>query len=57
MIPVNAAVTARSGIAGLKAVLDMLGYYGGPVQRLPLPISRRLQPSGCLMGILSREQT
>jgi 4-hydroxy-2-oxoglutarate aldolase len=30
MIPVNAAITARFGIAGLKAALDMLGYYGGP---------------------------
>jgi 4-hydroxy-2-oxoglutarate aldolase len=35
MIPVNAAVTTRFGIAGLKAALDMLGYYGGPV-RSPL---------------------
>jgi 4-hydroxy-2-oxoglutarate aldolase len=35
MLPVNAAVTARFGIAGLKAALDMLGYYGGPV-RSPL---------------------
>lgn len=35
MIPVNAAVTARFGIAGLKAALDMVGYYGGPV-RSPL---------------------
>ena len=35
MIPVNAAVTARFGIAGLKAAMDMLGYYGGPV-RSPL---------------------
>lgn len=35
MIPVNAAVTARYDIAGLKAALDMLGYYGGPV-RSPL---------------------
>ena len=35
MIPVNAAVTGRFGIAGLKAALDMLGYYGGPV-RSPL---------------------
>jgi 4-hydroxy-2-oxoglutarate aldolase len=35
MIPVNAAVTARFGIAGLKAALDMLGYYGGSV-RSPL---------------------
>jgi 4-hydroxy-2-oxoglutarate aldolase len=32
MIPVNAAVTAHFGIAGLKAALDMLGYYGGPVR-------------------------
>ena len=32
MIPVNSAVTARFGIAGLKAALDMLGYYGGPVR-------------------------
>ncbi len=35
MVPVNAAVTARFGIAGLKAALDMLGLYGGPV-RAPL---------------------
>jgi 4-hydroxy-2-oxoglutarate aldolase len=35
MIPVNAAVTAVYGIAGLKAALDMLGYYGGTV-RSPL---------------------
>ncbi|MBC7224891.1 MAG: dihydrodipicolinate synthase family protein [Anaerolineae bacterium] len=35
MIPVNTAVTARFGVAGLKAALDMLGYYGGPV-RAPL---------------------
>jgi len=35
MIPVNGAVTARFGIPGLKAAMDMLGYYGGPV-RSPL---------------------
>lgn len=35
MIPVNAAVTARFGVPGLKVALDMLGYYGGPV-RSPL---------------------
>jgi 4-hydroxy-2-oxoglutarate aldolase len=32
MIPVNTAVTAGLGVAGLKAALDMLGYYGGPVR-------------------------
>jgi 4-hydroxy-2-oxoglutarate aldolase len=35
MVPVNAAITATFGIAGLKAALEMLGYYGGPV-RSPL---------------------
>jgi 4-hydroxy-2-oxoglutarate aldolase len=35
MVPVNTAVTARFGVPGLKAALDMLGYYGGPV-RAPL---------------------
>jgi 4-hydroxy-2-oxoglutarate aldolase len=35
MLPVNAAVTSGYGIAGLKAALDMIGYYGGPV-RSPL---------------------
>lgn len=35
MIPVNGAITARFGIAGLKAAMDMLGYFGGPV-RSPL---------------------
>jgi len=35
MIPVNQAVTATYGIAGLKAAMDMLGYFGGD-PRLPL---------------------
>jgi 4-hydroxy-2-oxoglutarate aldolase len=35
MLPVNVAVTALFGVPGLKAALDMLGYYGGPV-RSPL---------------------
>lgn len=35
LIPVNTAVTARFGVPGLKAGLDMLGYRGGPV-RSPL---------------------
>jgi 4-hydroxy-2-oxoglutarate aldolase len=34
----NAAVTSRFGIAGLKAALDYLGYYGGPVRRPLLPL-------------------
>ncbi|MCL7454762.1 MAG: dihydrodipicolinate synthase family protein [Anaerolineae bacterium] len=35
MLPVNLAITSRFGISGLKAAMDMVGYYGGP-PRLPL---------------------
>lgn len=35
MLPVNTAVTATYGVPGLKAALDMLGYFGGD-PRLPL---------------------
>lgn len=35
MLPVNTALTATYGVSGLKAALDMLGYYGG-APRLPL---------------------
>ena len=35
MIPVNQAVTAIYGVPGLKAAMDMLGYFGGD-PRLPL---------------------
>lgn len=35
MIPVNKAVTAKYGVAGLKSAMDYLGYYGGEV-RAPL---------------------
>ncbi|MFN2183683.1 MAG: dihydrodipicolinate synthase family protein, partial [Anaerolineae bacterium] len=57
MIPVNNAVTGRFGIAGLKAAMDMLGYYGGPVRSplLDLTESER-QTLGAILregGILS----
>lgn len=32
LLPANAAVTSRFGIAGLKAALDFIGMYGGPVR-------------------------
>ena len=35
LIEANSAVTSRFGVAGLKAALDLLGFYGGPV-RSPL---------------------
>jgi 4-hydroxy-2-oxoglutarate aldolase len=51
LIPVNAAVTSRFAVAGLKAALDMLGYYGGPVR----PPLLELQPDEReeLRGILA----
>lgn len=52
LIEVNTAVTARYGIAGLKAAMDMVGYYGGPVRAplLPLPDEDRAR----LRTILAR---
>jgi len=35
LLPVNKAVTGTYGIPGVKAAMDMLGYYGGP-PRAPL---------------------
>jgi 4-hydroxy-2-oxoglutarate aldolase len=47
MIPLNAAVTARFGIPGLKAALDLLGYYGGePRSLLSPPSSDPIEESG-----------
>lgn len=38
MLPVNTAVTATYGIAGLKAAMDIMGYYGGPPRSPLLPL-------------------
>jgi 4-hydroxy-2-oxoglutarate aldolase len=41
LIPVNQTVTAEYGVAGLKAAMDMCGYFGGD-PRLPLlPASKQ----------------
>lgn len=39
MLPVNAAITTRFGVSGLKTAMDMLGYQGGLPRSplLPLP--------------------
>lgn len=29
LIPINTAITSRYGIAGMKAAMDMMGYFGG----------------------------
>jgi 4-hydroxy-2-oxoglutarate aldolase len=36
LLPVARAVTTQFGISGLKAALDLIGFYGGP-PRAPLP--------------------
>ena len=38
MLPVNQAVTATYGIAGLKAAMDLLGHAGGEVRAPLLPL-------------------
>lgn len=38
LLALNAAVTARFGVAGLKAALDMIGYFGGLPRRPMLPL-------------------
>jgi len=51
LVPANTAVTSGFGVPGLKAALDMLGYYGGPV-RSPLQNlgSSQLQALGDILA-------
>jgi 4-hydroxy-2-oxoglutarate aldolase len=41
MVPVNQAVTATYGVPGLKAAMDMLGYFGGDPRPPLLPSSEK----------------
>jgi 4-hydroxy-2-oxoglutarate aldolase len=52
LLAVNSAVTSGFGVAGLKAAMDILGYYGGPV-RAPLQdldAAARMQLAGTLQA-------
>jgi 4-hydroxy-2-oxoglutarate aldolase len=40
LIPANAAVTSKFGIPGLKAAMDLIGMYGGPVRPPLLPLEQ-----------------
>ena len=40
LIEANNAITARFGIAGLKAAMDLLGYAGGPPRPPLLPLAK-----------------
>ena len=50
LTPINQAVTAKFGIAGLKVALDALGLYGGPVRQplLGLDAAARLELANVL---------
>ncbi len=50
MIRPNHAVTAGYGVAGLKAALDLSGFYGGPVRSPLLPLNE--QQAASLQAIL-----
>ncbi len=39
ILEANAAVTSRWGIAGLKAAMDLVGYYGGKVRKPLIDLS------------------
>lgn len=39
LAPVNAAVTSKYGVSGLKYAMDRAGFYGGPCRRPLLPAS------------------
>ncbi|HET89455.1 MAG TPA: dihydrodipicolinate synthase family protein [Chloroflexi bacterium] len=43
MLPVNLAITSRWGVSGLKAALDMVGFYGGPPRSPLLPLDAERQ--------------
>ncbi len=53
LLALNAAVTSRFGVAGLKAALDMIGYYGGLPRRpmLPLTDEAKAELKGILMAL------
>ena len=59
MLPVNLAITSHFGISGLKAALDMVGFYGGSprLPLLPLDDERRHQVHNILKaaGLLTGE--
>ncbi|KAH3789673.1 hypothetical protein DPMN_167859 [Dreissena polymorpha] len=53
LIGPNTAVTKKFGVPGLKAAMEMLGLYGGPVRSPILPMSQSNRD--ILAGILKEE--
>ena len=52
LIAANSAVTSRFGVPGLKAALDLMSYYGGPVRPPLLPVSDN--DRAAIRGVLSK---
>jgi 4-hydroxy-2-oxoglutarate aldolase len=52
VLEANAAVTSRWGVPGLKAALDLMGYYGGPPRPPLTPLSAALRED--LKAVLAR---
>lgn len=52
LIEANHAVTSRFGVPGLKAAMDLLGYYGGPVRSPLMQLPEEHKTS--LRGILTK---
>lgn len=59
LLEINTLVTSQHGVAGLKAALDMLGLYGGPVRPPLLPVDevprREIARALVVSGLLSEE--
>ncbi len=55
LLRLNTLVTTRYGVSGLKAALDIMGYYGGPVRSplLPLGEDQKKEIKEALEGVLS----
>jgi 4-hydroxy-tetrahydrodipicolinate synthase len=54
LTPLARAVTTEYGIGGLKAALDILGYYGGPVRApLQMPDTSARRELECLLSAAS----
>jgi len=51
IVKANAAVTRRWGVPALKAAMDMLGLYGGPMRQPLLPLAE--EPCSELRSILT----
>jgi 4-hydroxy-2-oxoglutarate aldolase len=52
MLPVNGAVTVSFGVPGLKAAMDLLGYYGGDPRPPLLPAKSEVKEK--IKGILQK---